>query len=178
MKKILTLGASTSSKSINRRLAIHAAHKVEGAEVTELDLRSYSLPIYSSDEEEANGHPADAQKFLDTIRSHDAIVISMAEHNGSYTAAFKNLYDWTSRIEIKVWSDKPMLVLATSPGGYGAATVLGAAEATFPRMGAKSVTTFSLPSFYDNFNDADGITNPELAEGLSRALALFGQNLT
>ena len=177
MKKILALGASTSSKSINRQLAIHAAHKIDGAEVTDLDLRSYDLPIYSSDEEEANGHPADAQKFLDTIREHDGLVISMAEHNGSYTAAFKNLYDWTSRIQLEVWSDRPMLLLATSPGGYGGATVLGAAEATFSRMGAKSVTTFSLPSFNDNFNDADGITNPELAEKLAQAVAQFSTAL-
>jgi len=177
MKKILALGASTSSKSINRQLAIHAANKIEGAEVTDLDLRSYNLPIYSSDEEEANGHPADAQKFLDTIKAHDALVISMAEHNGSYTAAFKNLYDWTSRIQLEVWSDRPMLLLATSPGGYGGATVLGAAEATFSRMGAKSVTTFSLPSFNDNFSDTDGITNPELAEKLAQAIAQFGAAL-
>ena len=137
MKKILALGASTSSKSINRQLAVHAASQVPGAEVTDLDLRSYNLPIYSGDEEEQNGTPADAQAFLDAIRAHDGIVISMAEHNGSYTAAFKNLYDWTSRIELKLWSDKPMLLLASSPGGRGGLTVLAAAKATFPRRGSE-----------------------------------------
>ena len=168
--KILALGGSTSSTSINRQLANHAASLVAGAEVTELDLRDYALPIYSSDEEEANGASADAQRFLDAIRAHDAIVISLAEHNGSYAAAFKNLYDWTSRIEQKLWSDKPMLLMATSPGGRGGATVLAAAEATFPRMGADLKATFSLPSFHDNFSAEEGVTAPELASALKSAV--------
>ena len=50
--KLLSFGASTSSSSINRKLAKYAAEKVAGAEVTDLDLRQFDLPIYSSDEEE------------------------------------------------------------------------------------------------------------------------------
>ena len=85
--KILSFGASTSSKSINRQLARRTASKVSGASVRDLDLRSFSSPIYSADEEENNGSPADAQSFLDAIRAYDAVVVSLAEHNGSYSAA-------------------------------------------------------------------------------------------
>jgi chromate reductase len=138
--------------------------------VTELDLRSFDLPIYSADEEEANGVPPDAQAFIDAIRAHDAVVVSLAEHNGSYTAAFKNLYDWASRIEKEVWLGMPMLLISTSPGPRGAATVLAAAEATFQRMGADLRATFSLPSFYDNFSAEDGITDPNLAGELKKAV--------
>jgi chromate reductase, NAD(P)H dehydrogenase (quinone) len=167
--KILSFGASTSSASINRQLAKYAAGKVAGAKVTELDLRSYNLPVYSSDEEEANGIPADAQRFLDTIRAHDAIVISLAEHNGSYSAAFKNLYDWTSRLEQKLWSDKPMLLLSTSPGPRGGASVMEAAKSTFPRMGAELKASLSVPSFYDNFSNGE-ITNQTLASELQSSI--------
>ncbi|MGB6221127.1 NADPH-dependent FMN reductase [Haloferula sp.] len=169
--KVLAFGGSTSSTSINRQLANHAASLIPDAEVTDLDLRSYSLPIYSSDEEEANGVPKDAHAFLETIRAHDAIVVSLAEHNGSYSAAFKNLYDWTSRIETKLWSEKPMLLMASSPGGRGGATVLETAKATFPRMGADLKATFSLPSFYDNFSSESGVSDPALAAELSVAVA-------
>ena len=173
--KILAFGGSTSSASINRQFANHAAGLVPDAEVTELDLRSYSLPLYSSDEEEANGIPADAQAFLDAIRAHDAVVVSLAEHNGSYAAAFKNLYDWTSRAEQKLWSDKAMLLMASSPGGRGGATVLEAAKATFPRMGADLKATFSLPSFYDNFSAGEGVTDPALAAELATAVAALSK---
>lgn len=159
--KILSFGGSTSSTSINRQLAFYAAQQVADAEVTNLDLSTFDLPIYSTDKEEADGIPADAQKFLETIKAHDAVIISLAEHNGSYAAAFKNLYDWTSRIEMELWSGKPMLLLSTSPGARGGATVLAAAEATFPRMGADLKGAFSLPSFYDNFSEGK-ISNTEL----------------
>jgi len=170
--KLLAFGASTSSTSINRQLANFAAGKVPGAEVTELDLRQFTLPIYSSDEEEANGIPASAQAFKDLVDSHDGIVISLAEHNGSYAAAFKNFYDWVSRIDTNVWSGKPMLLMASSPGGRGGVTVLEAAKATFPRMGADLKATFSLPSFYDNFS-AEGISDEALANELDEAILAF-----
>jgi chromate reductase len=169
--KVLAFGASTSSKSINRQLANYAAAQIPGAEVTELDLRDFQLPIYSSDEEEAHGVPLAALQFLEHIRSHDAVVVSLAEHNGAYSAAFKNLYDWASRSDSKVWADKPMLLLATSPGGRGGATVLEAAAAKFPRMGADLRAIFSLPSFYDNFSPESGITHQELATSLRTAIA-------
>lgn len=77
--KVLAFGASRSSQSINRQLANFAAQQIPGVEVTDLDLRTLDLPIYSADEEEANGAPGDAVRFLELIRSHDAVVVSMAE---------------------------------------------------------------------------------------------------
>jgi chromate reductase, NAD(P)H dehydrogenase (quinone) len=174
---ILAFGGSTSSTSINRQLANYTARLVPGSEVTDLDLRTYNLPIYSSDAEETNGVPEDARKFLETIRAHDAIVVSLAEHNGSYSAAFKNLYDWTSRIEQKLWSEKPMFLMATSPGPRGGASVLATAQSTFPRMGACVRASFSLPSFYDHFSAETGISDPGLAAAFTEALNSFSKNL-
>lgn len=171
--KILAFGASTSSQSINRQFAHFVAGTIPGAEVTELDLRQFTLPIYSMDEEEGHGVPADAKAFKDLIVSHDAIIVSLAEHNGSYSAAFKNLYDWVSRMDGKVWAGKPMLLLSTSPGARGGASVMEAAKATFPRMGADLKAFFSLPSFSDNFSPGLGVTDPELAAALGGAVAAF-----
>jgi NAD(P)H-dependent FMN reductase len=156
--KILSFGASTSSKSINRQLALYAANQVKGAELTDLDLRTFSLPIYSSDEEEANGIPSDAQRFFDLIREHDA-------------AAFKNLFDWATRINQKIWANKPMLLLATSPGGRGGSTVLEAAKTTFLHLGGDIRGNFSLPSFYDSFDPELGIKDKALADSLSEIVS-------
>jgi len=46
-----------------------------------------------------------------------------------------------------------MLLMATSPGGRGGASVLGAASTGFPFMGGNIIETFSLPSFHNNFSD-------------------------
>jgi len=171
-KRILAFGASTSSTSINKQFAHFAAGRISGVEVTELDLRDYELPIYSTDEEAANGVPADATRFLEAVQSHDGLVISLAEHNGSYAAAFKNLFDWTTRAEGKCWSKKPMLLLATSPGGRGGVGVLAAALDRFPRHDGNIVASFSLPSFQDNLGE-EGIADAELAAGLNKAIAAY-----
>ncbi|MCP5535771.1 MAG: NAD(P)H-dependent oxidoreductase [Akkermansiaceae bacterium] len=173
---ILSIGASSSSSSINQQFADHSAKRIAGAKVTSFALSRLTLPIYSVDEEKENGIPAEAQRFIDAIRDHDGIVLSLAEHNGSYTAAFKNLYDWASRIVKDVWQDKAMLLLSTSPGPRGGATVMSAAAATFPRMGAKVAATYSLPSFYDHFSK-DGINDPELASQLNKAISAFSAAL-
>ncbi len=174
---ILSIGASSSSTSINQHLADHAANLIPGANVTSFALSALTLPIYSEDEEKENGIPADAQRFLDAIREHDGIVLSLAEHNGSYTAAFKNLYDWASRAEQQVWQGKSMLLLSTSPGARGGATVMEAGKATFPRMGAKIEASFSLPGFYDHFSSEEGIKDPGLNSQLEQAIGDFTPSL-
>jgi NAD(P)H-dependent FMN reductase len=129
------------------------------------DLNDFLMPIYSIDEE-ANGFPEGAQKFSNLLDNYDGFIVSLAEHNGSFAAAFKNIFDWVSRIDRKVFRDKPVLLMATSPGGRGGASVLGTAAAGFPHMGASHVSTFSLPSFYDNFKEGK-LINEELASQLS-----------
>lgn len=171
MKKILAFAGSTSSTSINKQLARFAAENLENTSFDVVDLRDYKLPIYSTDEEK-NGFPEDATKFSNLLDNYDGFILSLAEHNGSYAVAFKNIFDWSSRIEKNVFRDKPLLLMATSPGARGGATVLNAAATSFPHMGAKSVTTYSLPSFYENFKEGK-IVNETLLLALKSKVIAF-----
>ncbi len=99
--KIVAFGASTSSTSINKELATYAAQQVEGAQVNVLDLNNYNVPMFSEDKEKEIGQAEGAIAFLRELEQADAIVVSFAEHNGSYAAAYKNLFDWATRIEPK-----------------------------------------------------------------------------
>ncbi|MFT4525836.1 MAG: chromate reductase [Bacteroidia bacterium] len=101
------------------------------------------------------------------------MIISFAEHNGSFSTAFKNVFDWASRVEKSMWLDKPMLLMATSPGARGGATVLAAASNGFPHQAGKVVGQFSLPSFYDNFSSDAGIKDAELANTFADQLNNF-----
>ena len=92
----------------------------------------------------------------------DAIIISFAEHNGAYSAAFKNVYDWISRINKSVWEDKPMFLLATSPGTHGGKSVLKIAATRSKRANSSTIVEFSLPSFKLNFSEEMGIIDPEV----------------
>ncbi len=177
MKKILAFGASSSKKSINKQLATYAAHQIENTEITILDLNDFAMPIYSIDKETDNGIPELALKFKRLIKDSDGMVISFAEHNGAYSAAFKNIMDWNSRIEKDAWVSKPMLLLATSPGPRGGAAVLDIAVNKFKFMNTSPIQHFSLPSFYDNFNTEKGITDGDLNASFNTALTAFHQSL-
>ncbi len=90
----------------------------------------------------------------------------MAEHNGSYTAAFKNIFDWSSRKKLKMFEGKKMIVLSTSPGAGGGRFVLESALARFPRHGAEIIGSLSLPQFELNFTKQFGISLEEKAREL------------
>lgn len=164
-KKIIAFGGSSSKNSINKKLANYTAGLFENTSVEILDLNDFEMPVFSVDKEE-NGFPKEAQNFLDKIEEADLLVISLAEHNGAYSAAFKNILDWTSRINGKVFQGKKMLLMATSPGARGGQSVLEIAKDRFPRHDANLAGTFSLPSFYDNFDEEKGITDEDLKKEL------------
>ncbi|RJG51518.1 NADPH-dependent FMN reductase [Motilimonas pumila] len=175
--KILTFAATNSQQSINLQLARYAATMVPNAEVEVLDLNNYEMPIYSPEREAAlAGQPPQAQQFFDKIGQADAVIVSFAEHNGSYTAAYKNLFDWTSRIDMKVYQNKPMLLLATSPGPGGASSVLAAATGSAPYFAADVKASLSVPSFFDNFDVANQeLTNADLLQALQQAVQALTQ---
>lgn len=169
-KKIIAFGASSSKTSINKQLATYAAHQFENATVEVLDLNDYEMPIFSVDKESETGIPQLAHDFFAKLGTADLLVISMTEHNGAYSAAFKNILDWTSRINAKTFQEKPMLLLATSPGARGGSSVLEIASKRFPFQGAVVKGSFSLPSFYENFDSEKGITNEDLKNQLLEIL--------
>jgi len=172
-KRIVAFGASNSKQSINKKLANFAAHQVTGTEVQLLDLNDFEMPIYSVDREKESGIPALAHEFKRQISEADGIVISFAEHNGAYSAAFKNIFDWVSRMEGSIWMNKPMFLLATSPGGRGGQTVLNIALNKFKFMNKNTIASFSLPSFYDNFSKEKGIVDQTLVQLFNQELETF-----
>lgn len=162
--KILALGASNSKNSINKKLAAYATTFFENAEINIIDLNDFEMPLFSVDKENMSGHPKEAHDFLTAVGNADLLILSMAEHNGSYTVAFKNVLDWASRINGKVFQEKPMLLLSTSTGARGGKSVLEAAKTRFPFHAARIIDTFSLPEFNKNFSESDGIITPELKQ--------------
>ncbi|WP_305458784.1 NADPH-dependent FMN reductase [Photobacterium leiognathi] len=161
--KLLAFAATNSQQSINRALVTYAASQVNADEVEILDLNDFEMAIYSIDRENVSGIPEQAQLFFDKIGQADAVLISFAEHNGTYTAAYKNIFDWASRINQKFYQQKPVIMLATSPGPGGAKNVLDTAVTSAPFFDANVVGSLSIPSFYENFDlEKQTLTNEEL----------------
>ena len=184
--KLLAFAASNSSQSINRQLVDYAVRLlqdglIEGVaadavEISSLDLNDFEIPIYSIDRQNADGIPQPAHDFYDTIGAADALLISFAEHNGSYTVAFKNVFDWASRINIRVYHDKPIVMLSTSPGGGGGGFVLRSAAHLAQYFGNEVLASLSIPRFGENFDTATGTLNdPDLDAQLRDVLATLSR---
>ncbi|WP_338733877.1 NADPH-dependent FMN reductase [Mangrovimonas cancribranchiae] len=173
MKHIIAFAGSNSKTSINKQLATYAANLVDNVKAEVLDLNDFDVPLFSVDlETSMDGQPENAHKLLNKIKAADGIIISLAEHNGAYSAVFKNMFDWMSRIESKTFFGKPMLLMATSPGARGGQSVLTIAEDRFPRHNANIVGVFSLPKFKDNFSEGK-INDKELNNQLIAELDKF-----
>ena len=181
--KILAFAATSSKESINKALVTHAGRVLQNdinsdAEVEVIDLNDFEMPIYSIDREKEDGIHALAQAFFEKITAADALLISYAEHNGSYTAAYKNIFDWASRIQMKVFQNKPMVIMSSSAGPNGGANVLKTAEQSAPYFGAQVKASFSVGSFYKNFNQELGqLSNAELSQTLTTALSTLNDSL-
>ncbi len=176
MKKVIVFGASSSKQSINQQFAVWAGDQLGGIDIQELKISEYEAPLYSIDRETEGGIPEIIMNFKSKIEKTDGVIISLAEHNGNFTAAFKNLFDWLSRVGKSVWEDKPMLLLSTSPGGRGGKGVMAIAMGGFPHAGGNIVGSYSLPSFAQNFDN--GIVNSGELAAFNGQLELFKQKFT
>ena len=176
--KILAFAGSNSTVSINKKLVTFASSFFQNDEVEILDLNDFEMPIYKREIELENGIPQKALDFAEKIDACDLILLSTPENNGNFSAVFKNLMDWMSRIRgRKIFGGKPMFLMATSDGGRGGASVLEIAEKRFPYDGAEVLEVFSLPKFSEYFDAEKGIINEEklkeLKEKTEKVKAIF-----
>lgn len=176
MKKIIGFAGSTSSTSINKQLVAAACSHLHNVSIEILDLNDYEMPIFSVDREMKDGYPQKAHDLRAKFMEADGIVCSMAEHNRTYTAAFKNIFDWCTRVDLNVFQERPMLLLSSSTGGFGGGNVMQAAKGYFPKAGANIIATFSLPKFNDHFKDGR-ILDSELNQTFKTAIEEFTKAL-
>lgn len=123
--KILAFAGSTRTDSFNKKLVkIAAAGALEGgADVTVIDLRDFSMPLYDGDLEQ-QGLPSTAQKLKSLMLSHQGFLISAPEYNSSISGVLKNTIDWVSRPSageepLACFKGKVAGIMSTSPGGLG-----------------------------------------------------------
>jgi NAD(P)H-dependent FMN reductase len=175
--KTLVFGASNHSASINKALAQYAARRFQNehrqdAELDPLDLNDFEMPIYSIDRERADGVPQLAQDFFARIGAADALIISYPEYNGTYTSAWKNIYDWMSRIDAAVYQNKPAVALAATPGPRAGAGVLGAVEASARFFGMDLRGRHGVGVWKEAFDSQSGVLRrPEDIDAIDDILA-------
>ena len=174
--KILAFAASNSRLSINKQLINHSAKIIKTFKrkttIDIIDINDFEMPIYNIDHEHQQGIPERAYHLYQKIGEANALLIAFAEHNGHYTAAYKNIFDWMSRINIKVYQQKPSVFLSSSSGGLGGTNVLKAAKNAALRHGALLQADLAIPNFHKVFDAKHGkFTQPGIESVLTSTLA-------
>jgi len=160
MKNIIAFSGSNNPNSINQQLIHIVSNYVEENNINEsmkvnvevLNIRDYPAEMYGM-EEEANGFPPSMQALCSKMQSADGFIISSPEHNGSIPAVLKNTMDWLSRMEGKIYNGKPLVLLSTSPGVRGGASVLQHLLNITPYHGAKVIGGHGVGTFHDKVVD-------------------------
>ncbi|MEZ5690805.1 MAG: NAD(P)H-dependent oxidoreductase [Rickettsiales bacterium] len=158
MTNILMFSGSARRESFNKKL-ISAAAKIareKSINVTLIDLADYPMPIYDGDLEEEKGQPENAKKLYELIKNHDYILISSPEYNGLPTPLLKNVIDWVSRVDVKVYSGKIAAIIGASPGGFGGLRALPHLRALLTNINVVVIPQqLAVPKAHEAF-DADG----------------------
>ena len=174
MAKVLVFSGSNSFTSINQQLAIYAAALLTGYEIKIIHLQDYPAPVYSMDMEKRGEFPQSMRDLNELFKNVDAMLISLPEYNSGITPVFKNTMDWISRIEKPTLKNKPVCLLATSPGARGAKTNLEhVSNVLINRWGGHLTSTFSLPNFDDHVVDGALHLNENERDSLKNTLNIF-----
>jgi len=174
--RVLVLGASLSSTSLNNRLASLAASLVEekGGTVDLATIDAFDCPFYDRDIDVETGPPDGAQRFCKRLQAADAIMIASPEYNASIPAVIKNLIDWVSRFRPQPLNGKQALLLSASPSMVGGNRGLWALRIPLEHLGTRVYPDmFSLAQAHEAFADTGRLEDAALQDRLERTLGCF-----
>lgn len=152
MKNILAFAGSNSTKSINHQF-LEALSPLFEESIELISLRDFDAPLFGVDLMAASGIPENMLALSEKMKSADAIVVSVPEHNGSMPAVLKNTFDWLSMVDQKFFFNKPTIFVGTSEGPRGGQSAMKHIVEIMPFRGADIVGSYSLASFSENCKD-------------------------
>jgi chromate reductase, NAD(P)H dehydrogenase (quinone) len=178
--KILVIPGSIRNRSHNARLAALAVKELTlaDADVTQISLYDYTLPLYDPDHDMVSGPPHNAIKLKQMMAAHHGIFITSPEYNASLSPLVKNVIDWVSRVRERgepaytVFRGRPFALGAASPDPLGGARGLMALRQTL-ELGCGALVLpeqVIVPDAENAFDDLDNLKDARQATSL-RTLA-------
>lgn len=137
MPNALTLSGSIRQGSYNQRLALLVGQKLReaGAEVTDVDLADYDMPVFNEDLEPDN-MPEAGVRLAALFREADIVFIACPEYNGGMTPLLTNTITWLSRQKPGGLFRKPVFGIGgVSSGKYGTIWSLSNLRETLSKVG-------------------------------------------
>jgi len=144
MINILAFSGSTRSGSYNKKILEYAVKGARdaGANVTVIDLRDFTLPLYDGDLENNDGLPINCIKLQNLFLKHQGLLLALPEYNSSVSGVFKNTIDWVSRPiqekkeTLSCFNNKTVALMSASTGKLGGIRVLAHARSILENINA------------------------------------------
>lgn len=169
MPRILAFAGSTRRDSFNKRLVRIAAEGARevGAEVTTIDLRDFTLPLFDEDLERESGQPLAATALKALMIEHHGFLIASPEYNSSISAVLKNAIDWASRPApgeppLVAFRGKTAAILSASPGALGGLRGLVHVRSILSNVGVLVLPDqIAIPKSHEAFGDDGRLKDPK-----------------
>ncbi|HVU41643.1 MAG TPA: NAD(P)H-dependent oxidoreductase, partial [Xanthobacteraceae bacterium] len=174
--RILVIPGSLRTGSHNARLAALAAKELvlADAEVTQISLQDYPLPLFDADTMVADGLPPRALQLQRMMAAHQGVFITSPEYTASVTPLVKNTIDWISRARVRgeanytAFKDRVFAIGAASSGGGGGTRSLMALRHIL-ELGCGALVIpeqISVANAADAFDDMDNLKDERAAAAL------------
>jgi chromate reductase, NAD(P)H dehydrogenase (quinone) len=136
------------------------------------------VPAYDEDDDVQPAPPAVAA-LRAAVANADAVLISTPEFNSSIPGALKNTLDWASRpIATNVFRNKPVAVIGSSAGMFGAVWAQAELRKVLGAMGARVADVEVAVGHAAEKFDVDGtLVDDDVREQLADALSVLGAEI-
>jgi NAD(P)H-dependent FMN reductase len=189
--KIMVLSGSIRSRSHNARLAALAAKEltIADAEVSQVSLLDYPMPIYDADEDMLSGPPPNALKLKRMMAAHQGIFLTSPEYNASISPLLKNAIDWVSRVRERgepayaAYRGRVFALGAASTDVFGGARgLLALRQVLETGCGAlvipEQVTVANAEQAFDEMDNLKDARNAGALKALTRRLVEMAQQMS
>ncbi|HEX6762649.1 MAG TPA: NADPH-dependent FMN reductase [Gaiellaceae bacterium] len=171
---VLAISGSLRHGSFNTRLLRALREEApDGVELTFWNgLRD--VPPYDADDDGVPGPPA-VDAFRRLVRGADAVVFATPEYNSSIPGALKNALDWGSRpLATNAFRNKPVAVLASSAGAFGAVWAAAELRKVLGAMGARVADVeLAVGHAAEKFDEEGNLIDDDVRQGLRDALDML-----
>ena len=176
--RILGISGSLRRDSQNTLLLRAAAELLPPGVELELYDGLRGVPPYDQDDDVEPAASAVAA-LRAAVAEADAVIISTPEYNSSVPGALKNALDWASRpMATNAFRSKPVAVIGSSAGMFGAVWAQAELRKVLAAMGARVVDTEVSVGHASEKFDADGrLVDEEIRDQLRDALTVLAAEL-
>ncbi|HZP73815.1 MAG TPA: NAD(P)H-dependent oxidoreductase [Gaiellaceae bacterium] len=169
--RVLAISGSLRDASNNTALLRALREDAPDGVVVELYGGLKSIPPYDADDDVVPGPPA-VEELRALVRNADAVFFATPEYNSSVPGALKNALDWASRpLATNSFRNKPVAVVASSAGAFGAVWAAAELRKVLGAMGARVVDAeLAVGHASERFDDDGVLVDDDVRQGLREAL--------